>query len=152
MTPIWFIHDLVDVLAEGDHTVLEMLAPAGDQPPLHLHHDDDEGFYVLEGEVSFWVGEQQHLLRAGQFALGPKGVPHTYRVTGAEPARLLVTSSSGAFAAFVRAYGEPAPARELPEPAAPDVERLGRLAAEHGIDLLGPPGMLPGDLLRAEAA
>jgi hypothetical protein len=40
----------------------------------------------------------------------------------------------------------PAQRRELPAPEAPDVERLGRLAAEHGIDLLGPPGMLPADL------
>ena len=72
--------------------------------------------------------------------LGPKGVPHTYRVTSETPARLIVTSSTGEFAAFVQAYGVPAERPELPEPAAPDVERLGRLAAEHGITLLGPPG------------
>ena len=68
---------------------------------------------------------------------------------GEAPARILVTSSSGAFASFVQAYGEPAPRRELPPREAPDAERLGRVAAEHGIELLGPPGMLPADLSAA---
>ena len=98
MTPIWFIHDLAEVLADGDHSVLEMRAPAGDQPPLHVHEDSDEGFYVLEGEVTVWAGGECRVLGPGQFALGPKGVPHTYHVTSAEPARMLVTSSSGSFA------------------------------------------------------
>ena len=62
---------------------------------------------------------------------------------------MIVTSSNGAFARFVQAYGEPAPRRELPPREAPDAERLGRLAAEHGIELLGPPGMLPADLSAA---
>ena len=146
MPHIWFLADLIEVYADGEHTVLEMVAPPGDQPPLHVHNDSDEGFYLLEGEVMFWAGDDERRLGPGDFVLGPKGVPHTYRVTGETPARLIVTSSTGEFAAFVQAYGVPAERRELPEPAAPDVERLGRLAAEHGIDLLGPPGMLPADL------
>jgi hypothetical protein len=60
-----------------------------------------------------------------------------------------VTSSTGGFASFVRAFGEPAERRELPVlHGPPDAERLGRLAAEHRIELLGPPGMLPADLAR----
>jgi len=146
---IWFLADLVEVLADGEHTVLEMVAPPGDQPPLHVHNESEEGFYVLEGEVTFWAGDVEHRLGPGEFVLGPKGVPHTYRVTSEAPARFIVTSSTGEFAAFVQAYGVPAERRELPEPGAPDVERLGRLAVAHGIDLLGPPGMLPADLSRA---
>ena len=152
MSRIWFLHDLVEVYADGDHTVLEMVAPPGDQPPLHVHRDSDEGFYLLEGEVAFWVGDVERRIGPGEFVLGPKGVPHTYRVEGETPARFIVTSSTGAFAAFVQAYGTPAERVELPEPTAPDVERLGRLAAEHGIDLLGPPGMVPADLPAAAAA
>ena len=150
MTPIWFLTDLAEILAEGEHSVIEMLAPPGDQPPLHVHHASDEGFYVLEGEVSVWVGDERRTVRPGEFALGPAGVPHTYRVTSVVPARILVTSSNGSFARFVRAYGEPAPRRELPVlDGPPDVERLGRLAADNGIELLGPPGMLPADLKAA---
>ena len=149
MPHIWFLADLVEVYADGEHSVLEMVAPPGDQPPLHVHNESEEGFYVLEGEVTFWAGDVEHRLGPGEFVLGPKGVPHTYRVTSEAPARFIVTSSTGEFAAFVQAYGVPAERRELPEPGAPDVERLGRLAVAHGIDLLGPPGMLPADLSRA---
>ena len=67
-------------------------------------------------------------------------------MTGEAPARFIVPTSTGAFAAFVRAYGVPA---GLPTRVVPDVERLGRLAAEHGIELLGPPGMLPSQLSAA---
>jgi len=149
VTPIWFIHGFAEVLADGEYTLIDMLAPPGDQPPLHVHRDADEGFLVLEGEVSLWAGEEHVILRPGQFANAPAGVPHTYRVTSEERARMIVSSGAGAFAAFVQAYGTPAPRRELPERTPPDVERLGRLAAEHGIDLLGPPGMLPADLRSA---
>ena len=149
MPHIWFLADVVEVYADGEHSVLEMVAPPGDQPPLHVHDDSEEGFYLLEGEVMFWAGDDERRLGPGDFVLGPKGVPHTYRVTSETPARFIVTSSTGEFAAFVQAYGVPAERPELPEPAAPDVERLGRLAAEHGITLLGPPGMLPAELSRA---
>jgi len=148
MTPVWFIHGLADVLADGDYTLIDMLLPPGDQPPLHVH-DADEGFLVLEGELCLWAGESKHVLTPGRFVNAPSGVPHTYRVTSEGRARVIVSSNTGAFAAFVQAYGVPAQRRELPEPAAPDVERLGRLAAEHGIELLGPPGMLPADLASA---
>ena len=94
-------------------------------------------------------GRRERVLGPGEFALGPKGVPHTYRVTSASPARMLVTSSTGRSPRFVQAYGVPAQRRELPPREAPDAERLGRLAAEHGITLLGPPGMLPAELSRA---
>lgn len=148
MTSIWFIHGLADILVESDdYALLEMLTPPGDQSPLHVHHDEDEGFYVLEGELCLWAGEERIVLRPGQFANAPKGVPHTYRVTSEERARYLVTSPTGGFARFVHAVGEPAPRRELPPADAPvDPERLARIAAEHAITVLGPPGMLPEDL------
>jgi len=62
---------------DDGHAMVEMLAPPGDQPPLHRHHDEDEGFYVLEGELSLWAGDEHVVLRAGQFANAPRGVPHT---------------------------------------------------------------------------
>jgi hypothetical protein len=71
-------------------------------------------------------------------------------VSGDRPARILVTSSNGSFARFVKAYGVPAPRRELPVlEGPPDAERLATLAAENGIELLGPPGMVPADLKAA---
>jgi quercetin dioxygenase-like cupin family protein len=145
---IWFLSQLATVHLSAEDTggrfsLVEMASPAGDQPPLHMHRTDDEGFYLLEGRVRFWIGDQVRELGPGEFALAPHGVPHTYRVESAEGARKLVTSSDGSFVRFVREYGEPAREPTLPDPSEPDGERLGMLAAKHGIDILGPPGALP---------
>ena len=106
--------------------------PAGDMPPLHIHHAEDEGFFVLEGEVTLFMPGAEVKLGEGDFFLAPREVPHTYRV-GNVPARLLVTSTNR-FAEFVASVSE------LP---APDPERLAEVAAEHDIEILGPPGTMP---------
>jgi quercetin dioxygenase-like cupin family protein len=122
----------------GTFALLESTAPAGDRTPLHVHRNDDESFYVLEGELTLWVGDETRVLRAGDAAFAPKRVPHTVRV-GEDGARWLVTSSPAGFEAFVRAVAA----------TAPGPEELNRIAAEHGIDILGPPGMLPTELPKA---
>jgi mannose-6-phosphate isomerase-like protein (cupin superfamily) len=157
MDSYWFLDTLVRVHVRGEETggrygVVESLAPSGHQPPPHVHHDDDEGFYVLEGEITLWAGEQETVLGPGEFLNAPRGVPHTFRVTSAEPARMLVTSAPARFDAFVRELGSPAPRDELPVvDGPPDVERLVATAARHGVEILGPPGMLPAQLAAAAA-
>jgi glyoxylate utilization-related uncharacterized protein len=120
----------------GDFALIESIAPAGSQPPLHVHRDEGEGFYVLEGELTLWVGDDTRTLHAGEFVFAPAGVPHTLR-TGERGARWLLVAG-GRFEAFVRTVGAIA--------GAPDPVELTRIAAKHGIDLLGPPGMLPTQL------
>jgi quercetin dioxygenase-like cupin family protein len=129
--------------SNGAFALVESRKPHGDMPPMHVHRADDETFYVLEGELTLFVGDQRLTLTAGQAALAPRGVPHSYRVESPEARVLLVTAPAG-FEAFVRAVSEPAPADELPPPGRPlDPEALTRAAAEHGIEILGPPGALP---------
>jgi Cupin domain len=98
---------------------------------------------VLEGGLTLWYGDRRLELGPGDFALAPRGVPHTYRVESPGGARILVTSSDASFDRFVRAYGETAAEPVLPDPVEPDVERLAAIADQHGIELLGPPGTLP---------
>jgi quercetin dioxygenase-like cupin family protein len=119
----------------GDYALIESVAPAGSQPPLHVHRDESEGFYVLEGELTLWVGDETHTLRPGAFLFAPPGTPHTIR-TGDAGARWLLIAG-GRFEAFVRTVAD------LGEP---DPAELTRVAADHGIDILGPPGMLPAEL------
>jgi mannose-6-phosphate isomerase-like protein (cupin superfamily) len=107
--------------------------PAGHMPPLHVHQREDEGFYVLEGEVSLLLPGRQVDLGPGDFALAPRGVPHAYRV-GDAPARWLVTSTPAGFERFVA---------QVAASDAPGPEALTAIAAEHGIEILGPPGQLP---------
>lgn len=152
MESYWFFDQLVDILASGEQTggsysVSEALGPQGFATPLHKHRDLDEGFYIIEGELTVWYGEEVEVLGAGDFLLAPRGVPHTIRNTGSADTRMLVVSTPAGFEDFVRAFGTPALTHELPVlEGPPDIERAAMLAAENGIELLGPPGMLPTEL------
>jgi quercetin dioxygenase-like cupin family protein len=136
---IQFLDNLARIHASAADTsgfaLIESTAPAGSQPPLHVHRDEGEGFYVLEGELTLWVGDETRTLGPGEFLFAPPRIPHTIR-TGEQGARWLLIAHAQ-FEAFVRAIGA------LAEP---DPDEVGRIAADHGIDLLGPPGMLPAEL------
>lgn len=127
------------VLADGDGTagrfcLLDMLdVPAGHMPPLHVHHADDEGFYILEGEVTLHLPGERIVCGPGDFVLAPRGIPHAYEV-GDRPARWLVLGSPAGFERFVADVAGEADA---------DPARLAEIAAAHEIEILGPPGMLP---------
>jgi hypothetical protein len=94
-----------------------------------------------------YTPDAEVVLGPGAFLNAPRGVPHTFRVSSPDRARWLVTSAPAGFEAFVRDYGELAARDELPVlDGPPDVERLVATAADHGIEILGPPGMLPSEL------
>ena len=132
--PVDFLGATVHVLATGgDLGLVHTEMPAGDMPPLHVHHNEDEGFYCLGGEITLYLPGESVTLRAGDFFLAPRGVPHAYEV-GAEGARVLVTSTPSGFERFVVAVSE---LEEL------SPEALTRVAAEHDIEILGPPGARP---------
>lgn len=118
----------------GDYGLVDLIeVAAGDMPPLHVHHTHDEGFLLLEGQLSLFLPDREIRLRPGEFVLAPRGVPHTYRV-GEAPARWLVLSSPPGFEQFVddvAALNEQTP------------EALTTTAAAHGIEILGPPGAMP---------
>jgi quercetin dioxygenase-like cupin family protein len=126
----------------GAVAVVELLAGKGSGSPLHVHTREDEWFYVIEGELTFWVGGTVSVAPAGSFVFGPKGIPHTFLVSSERARFLLVTEPAG-FEGFMRAAGEPAGAMEIPPPpaAAPDMDAMVTLAAEYGIEIIGPPGL-----------
>jgi mannose-6-phosphate isomerase-like protein (cupin superfamily) len=118
----------------GRYGLVDMIeAPAGDMPPLHIHHTHDEGFLLLAGELSLFLPGREVRLAPGEFVLAPRGVPHTYQV-GDVPARWLVVSTPGGFEEFVRDVAEL-------DDLTPEV--LAATAAEWGIEILAPPGTLP---------
>jgi mannose-6-phosphate isomerase-like protein (cupin superfamily) len=146
--PLWFIDHLVHVHIDGDASggtlaLAEERGRRGDMPPLHVHHRDDEAFYVMDGELSLFVAGEQLSLGPGQAALAQRGVPHAYRVESEEARWLVITTPAG-FESFVREVAEPAPGEELPPAGRPhDPAVLARAAAKVGIEILGPPGALP---------
>ena len=114
--------------------VVDMVeVPAGHMPPLHVHRDEDEAFYVVAGEVTLHLPGREIRVGPGDLAVAPRGVPHAYRV-GPEPARWLVMSTPAGFERFVAAVAE---CEDF------DPGRLAAIAAEHSIEILGPPGTLP---------
>lgn len=150
--PRWFFANLVRVVlpqeTTGRMSIIELAGPPGDMPPLHLHQADDEAWYVLEGEMSFFVENSEPIrIGARSLAFGPKGVPHTYRVEGERDAHWLAVCTPGDFERFVIAASRPAERDELPPhgdpPSEEQIVAITTLAAEHGIELLGPPGALP---------
>jgi mannose-6-phosphate isomerase-like protein (cupin superfamily) len=139
----WFGNTLVSFpVARDGLSVIESLAPHGDSPPLHVHHTEDEVFHLVSGRLTLKVGDEELELAAGETALGPKGVPHTYRVDS-EQARWLVVTTGGDFEAFVQAASRPAEHPGLPAPAGPPTpeaqRELGELAGRFAIELVGPP-------------
>ena len=129
-----FLGATARVLATGGALgLVHMDTLAGDMPPLHVHHNEDEGFYVLGGELTLFLPGESVTLHPGDFFLAPRGVPHSYEA-GPDGARTLVSSAPSGFERFVLAV---AALDEL----SPEV--LGATAAEYGIEILGPPGARP---------
>jgi mannose-6-phosphate isomerase-like protein (cupin superfamily) len=97
----------------GRYTLVEVTEPEGAEAPLHVHHREDEGFWILEGELTFRIGDETVRAKPGAFVFGPRGVPHTYRVD-VGPARLLFVLSPAGFEELIRETSEPAPSLTLP--------------------------------------
>jgi len=74
----------------GGLFVLEQSNTVKGGPPRHLHHDQDELWYVLAGEYIVEIGSERHLLKAGDCILGPRRVPHAWAFVGDSPGRLLI--------------------------------------------------------------
>ena len=145
---LWFMDALVTIpVAHVDGkdgvSVVDATAPYGDSPPLHVHRNEDELFHVLEGELRLHIGGRDVLLGAGETALAPQGVPHSYRVESVDGARWLVVTTKGDFERVVRTVSRPAELAELPEPSGPptqeQVDGLAAVCSACNIDLVGPP-------------
>lgn len=138
----WWLGQLAEIKATADDTagqltVIEITCPGGLQSPLHVHHVEDEAFWMLAGDATLEVGGRTIPLRAGGFAFGPRGIPHRYTV-GADGCRMLFLLTPGGLEALVREMSEPAGARELPPPPArpPDLDWVREIARRHNCDLL----------------
>jgi quercetin dioxygenase-like cupin family protein len=142
---IWFLGALSRVRVSGAQTggafaLADHLARRGNASPVHVHDRDDETFFVLDGELRIFVGEEEHAAGPGTLAVLPRRLRHAYVVTSAT-ARFLTLHTPAGFEAFAAEVGEPAHAPTLPPPPAgpPDFAALAEAAARHQITILGPP-------------
>jgi quercetin dioxygenase-like cupin family protein len=101
-------------------------------PPMHLHRDTAEAFYVLEGEYLMNVEDRQQLCPPGTFVYVPRNTPHTFKVVSAAPGKKLVLFSPAA----MLAYFEELAAAEAAGNATPEL--LDAIAARNNVEMLGP--------------
>lgn len=120
--------------------VIELTVPPGGSPPRHVHEQVDDSFLVLDGEVVVRCDQQTILGRPGTYIAVPAGVEHTFRVTSATPARLLVVHADDSFLGLIEAAGTPTTDLRLPPPGEfdLDLDALVRLSAEHDSRMVGP--------------
>lgn len=134
----WWLGGLAEIRLRSDDTggvltIVEITEPPGAEAPLHVHHREDETFWVLEGEVTFEVDGMTFAAGPGDCAFGPRDVPHRYTV-GPDGCRMLFILTPGGFEGMVERTSKPAQSRTLPPPAEtePDFEAIAAIAAEYG--------------------
>jgi quercetin dioxygenase-like cupin family protein len=141
----WWFGALAEIKATAADTgglmsIVEVTEHPGAEAPLHVHHRDDEGFWILEGEVTFEVGDQTIEATAGDYVFGPRDIPHRFTV-GDRGCRMLFILVPCGIEDVIRATSEPATSRTLPpppdeEPTAEEIEGLKAIVNEHGYELL----------------
>lgn len=121
----------------GQLSIVEVLEPEGGGPP-HVHHREDEGFWILEGRFRFEVGEERFEAAPGDFVWGPREIPHRFDCLEG-PGRMLYLFTPGGFEHFVYETSDPADAFRIPPEGQgiPDPARLGPALARADAELLG---------------
>jgi quercetin dioxygenase-like cupin family protein len=132
----WFLGVVTAVRAtaeqtQGAYSLFEQILPPGIGMPPHMHHNEDESFFVLEGTVTIWVGEHRITATPGTWVFGPRDVRHAFRGEGDAPARLLLSLNPSGFEHFIYALGE-----KNPPTAPPDMDKVISVAKKYGVTIL----------------
>ena len=136
------VGDVYRLLATGEDTngryaLWEAIVPPGGGPPPHAHSREEEGFYILEGEITFTVGDERLVAGVGMFANMPVGMPHSFRNESSKPAKLPISVAPAGLEKMFFESGTPLPegsATALP-PAKEEVKKLLAIAPKYGIEI-----------------
>ena len=143
---LWCVDALAIVKASGEQTAgayafIEDFAPRGAGAPLHLHRQDDEAFYVLDGELTFYLGNDEPVRASvGSFVHIPGGTVHGFRVDSGTARYLIITTPQ--HERFYRAIAKPAQSRGIPPEAPMEMERIAAACEAYGVEGVRP---RPGD-------
>ncbi len=142
---VWYTGWLLTFLATGKDTqgqfaLTEQTARRGNVPPRHIHHREDETFYILEGEMTFSIGDKTIKAVAGSSVFAPRDIPHSFTIDSDE-VRILVLNVPAGIEEFFRECSEPAPSMTLPPPAEVPyaiIQKMMSLAPKYGFEILMP--------------
>jgi quercetin dioxygenase-like cupin family protein len=136
------VGDVYRFLATGEDTnekyaQWEAIVPPGGGPPPHVHSREEEGFYVLEGEITFTIGDKRLVASAGMFANMPVGTPHSFKNESNKPANMLISVAPAGLEKMFFEFGVPLPngsTTALP-PTKEEIEKLLAVAPSYGIEI-----------------
>jgi quercetin dioxygenase-like cupin family protein len=142
---VWYSGWLLTFLATGDETrgqfaLMEQLARKGNVPPRHIHHREDETFYVVEGEMTFFVGDETIKATPGTMVFAPRDIPHSFTIDS-DQVRILVMVAPAGAENFFKACSVPAPSMTLPPPAEvpySEIQKMMALAPTYGFEFVPP--------------
>jgi quercetin dioxygenase-like cupin family protein len=140
----WFLNGLNIVLATTESTggafsLVHHTSPPGLATLYHLHHTEDEAFYVLDGEFTFISEGKKTIVGPGGYMFLPRNRPHGILCSSSAPSTMLILAMPGTgYLGMMTEIAVPAKERVLPVPEAPDIERLTAVCAKYKIDILGP--------------
>jgi quercetin dioxygenase-like cupin family protein len=136
------VGDVYRFLATGEDTngkyaMWEAIVPPGGGPPPHVHSREEEGFYILEGEITLQVGDKRLMASAGMFANMPVGTPHSFKNEGGKPARMLISIAPAGLEEMFFEVGVPVSqeATTAAPPTKEEIERLLAVAPRYGIEI-----------------
>ena len=136
------VGDVYRFLATGDDTngkyaLWEAIVPSGGGPPPHVHSREEEGFYILEGEITFQIGEERVVATAGMFANMPVGTPHSFKNESDQPAKMLISVAPAGLEQMFFECGVPVAqgATTAPPPSKAEIEKLLEIAPRYGIEI-----------------
>lgn len=125
----------------GRLSQVHMVERRGAAPPVHMHHDADETLYVIDGEVSVFLGDERIEAGAGSYVFVPKRAVHTWLVRSRQASMLLTLAPAG-LEGFFAEVGLPASPGEPSKPIDVDLQEMNRRAEAYGVEFLGPPPTL----------
>jgi mannose-6-phosphate isomerase-like protein (cupin superfamily) len=122
---------------DGRYALWEAIVPPGGGPPPHVHSREEEGFYVLEGEITLAVGDKRLVASPGMFVNMPVGTPHTFKNESGHPARMLISVAPAGLERMFFEAGQPLPegAQTAPPPTKEEIEKLLAVAPRYGIEI-----------------
>lgn len=136
------VGDLYRFLATGEETngkyaLWEAIVPPGGGPPPHTHSREEEGFYILEGEITFTVNGKRIIATPGMFANMPIGTPHSFKNESNRLSKMLISVAPAGLEKMFFEVGVPQPdgATTALPPSKDEIERLLKLAPRYGIEI-----------------
>ena len=136
------VGDVYRFLATGEdtnskYTLIEALVSPGGGPPPHVHSREEEGFYILEGEIAFTIDGKRVVTTPGMFANMPVGTPHSFKNETNKPAKMLATVAPAGLEKMFMEIAVPlaeGATTALP-PTKEDIEKLLAIAPKYGIEI-----------------